>query len=162
MNQKLEVVPSDITKFKDKDTFCCNKTKEYNIRVLACAVSISTVLLTIIPGMYTDLIIEISNLYFFSLNHQSIFFALMQDPSVQRNNWIFPTQTNNHLHLFWVETCYNAPTPTLTDNGKKSFHSIEQWTLLEFFQAAHIIAVITCFCYILMILLECKKISCFH
>ena len=27
---------------------------------------------------------------------------------------------------------------------------------------AVISAVITCFCYILMILLECKKISCFH
>ena len=56
---------SDITKFNDKDTFCCNTTKEYNIRVSPCAISISTVLLTIILGMYTDLIIEISNLYFF-------------------------------------------------------------------------------------------------
>ena len=57
----------------------------------------------------------------------------MQDPSVHRNNWIFPIQTNNHLlHLFWVETCYNAPTPTLTDNRKKSFHSIEH--SLNFFK----------------------------
>ena len=86
LNQKLEVVPSDITKFNDKDTFCCNTTKEYNIRVLPFATSISTVLLTIILGMYTDLIIEISNLYFFSPNHQLIFFALMQDPSVHTNN----------------------------------------------------------------------------
>ena len=31
-----------------------------------------------------------------------------------------------------------------------------------YFYIVHLIAVITCFCYILMILLECKKISCFH
>ena len=64
---------------------------------------------------------------------EAIFLALMQDPSVHRNNSIFPIQTNsNLLHLFWVETCYNAPTPTLTDNRKKSFHSIEH--SLNFFK----------------------------
>ena len=37
------------------------------------------------------------------------------------------------------------------------------WFPLNFFTKVYmIIAVITCFCYILMILSECKKISCFH